>query len=103
MCVCACAYACVRVCMRACMCNISLLHDLFIITAVVCVILFIISIPFSLGCGLYLFQLFDQFAGTIPLLLIAIFELIAIAWVYGTRRYVNVCYMCVVWCVCLLV
>ena len=71
--------------------TVYLLPFLFIIAAVVCVVLFLVSIPFSLGCGLYLFQLFDQFAGTIPLLLIAIFELIAIAWVYGTRRFACVC------------
>ena len=52
--------------------------------------LFILSLPFVLGNGFYLFQTFDQFSGTIPLLLIAICEYIGIAWVYGTRELVNI-------------
>ena len=59
---------------------------MFFVTAIVCILMFIVSIPFVLGNGFYLFQMFDQFAATIPLLLIAICEYIGIAWVYGTRR-----------------
>jgi len=44
-----------------------------------------------LGNGFYLFQLFDQFAGTIPLLLIAICEYVGVACVYGTRKLVYMC------------
>ena len=57
--------------------------------AVVCMTLFIFSLPFVLGNGFYLFQTFNQFSGTIPLLLIAICEYIGIAWVYGTRKLVK--------------
>ena len=67
----------------------KLLIVLFLfLSAVVCVLMFIVSIPFVLGNGFYLFQLFDQFAGTIPLLLIAICEYVGVAWVYGTRKLV---------------
>ncbi|XP_065914672.1 sodium- and chloride-dependent GABA transporter 1-like isoform X2 [Dysidea avara] len=58
-----------------------------IVVAIVCIMMFIVSIPFVFGNGFYLFQLCDQFAGTIPLLLIAICEYIGIAWVYGTRKW----------------
>jgi len=45
-----------------------------------------VSIPFILGNGVYLFSMFDQFAGGLPLLIIGFFEFIAVAWVYGTKR-----------------
>ena len=55
-------------------------------TAIICLVMFVVSIPFVLGNGVYLFQLFDQYVATIPFLLIGLFEFIAIGWVYGVRR-----------------
>jgi len=52
----------------------------------ICLGMFVVSIPFVLGNGVYLFQLFDQYVSTIPLLLIGLFEFIAVAWVYGVKR-----------------
>ena len=63
------------------------IHLPFIYLGILCFIFFLISFPFVLGNGLYLFQLFDQFAGTVPLLLIGFFEFIAVGWVYGVKRY----------------
>ncbi|XP_065914626.1 sodium- and chloride-dependent glycine transporter 2-like isoform X1 [Dysidea avara] len=60
-----------------------------IVIAVVCIVLFIVSIPFVLGNGFYLFQMFDQFSGTIPLLFITICEYIGIVWVYGTHKFLT--------------
>ena len=54
--------------------------------AIVCVAMFVLSIPFMIGNGVYLFELFDQFAGTIPLLFIGFFEFIAVGWVYGVDK-----------------
>ena len=70
--------------------EISQSHSIFASTnaAIICLVFFVISIPFVLGNGLYLFGLFDQFAGTVPLLLIGFIEFVAIAWVYGVTRYV---------------
>lgn len=53
---------------------------------ILCICFFFVSIPFILGNGIYLFQLFDQFAGSIPLLLIGFFEFIAVGWVCGVNR-----------------
>jgi len=63
---------------------------------ILCIVFFLLSFPFVLGNGLYLFQLFDQFAGTVPLLLIGFFEFIAVGWVCGVKRYVL---LKSVWCV----
>ena len=66
-------------------CNVPLLFVL-VVVGLVCIVFFIISLPFVLGNGVYLFQLFDQFAGTLPLLFCGFFEVVCVAWVYGTKR-----------------
>lgn len=67
--------------------HVLLLPSPFI--AIMCALFFIISFPFALGNGLYLFQLFDQFAGTLPLLLIGFCEVATISYVYGVHRSVH--------------
>ena len=42
---------------------------------------------FTHGAGNYVFTLFDDFAGNVPLLIIAFFECIAVSYVYGVNRY----------------
>lgn len=37
--------------------------------------------------GQYIFSLMDSFGGGVGVLLIAIFELVALHWVYGVRRF----------------
>jgi hypothetical protein len=54
---------------------------------IICVVFFIASIPFVLGNGIYLFQLFDQFASTLPLLFIGLIEIVAISWIFGVERF----------------
>ncbi len=46
----------------------------------------VLSLAFSHGAGNYIFTLFDNFAGSVPLLVIALFECISISYVYGLRR-----------------
>ena len=41
---------------------------------------------FTLESGMYILDIFDTYAGTLPLLMIALFETIAVAWVYGFRK-----------------
>ena len=60
-----------------------------------------VSLVFVFGNGVYLVQLLDQAASTLPLLFIAFFEVIAVAWVYGTRRCVCASvHACIRVCVC---
>ena len=39
------------------------------------------------GNGFYIFQIFDDYAAGIALLVIALFQCIGVAWVYGNERY----------------
>ena len=73
---------CVSVCVCVCVCVV-----LYSITpAILCFGFFIVSIPFILGNGVYLFSLFDQFAAGVPLLLVGFFEFIAVGWAFGVKR-----------------
>ena len=51
-----------------------------------CGVCLVLSLAFSHGAGNYIFTLFDNFAGSVPLLVIALFECIAVAYFYGLKR-----------------
>lgn len=53
---------------------------------IACALFFVVSIPFVFGNGIYLFQLFDQFASTLPLLFVGLMEIITISWIFGVDR-----------------
>ena len=58
----------------------------------ICTLSLTISIVlFSHGAGSYIFTLFDEFASNFSLVLIAIFELLAVAYVYGLGRFHDDC------------
>ncbi|XP_040909073.1 sodium-dependent neutral amino acid transporter B(0)AT1-like [Toxotes jaculatrix] len=57
------------------------------LTGTTCVVAFIISLLFAQHSGLYWVTLFDNFAGSVPLLTIGLFELIAVVHIYGIDRF----------------
>uniref|UniRef100_A0A3Q3GDF5 Transporter n=1 Tax=Labrus bergylta TaxID=56723 RepID=A0A3Q3GDF5_9LABR len=58
-----------------------------VLTGVTCVVSFIISLLFAQHSGIYWVTLFDNFAGSVPLLTIGLFEMIAVVYVYGIDRF----------------
>lgn len=56
------------------------------LTLLVAVILFLFGISMVSAPGFYVFQMFDDYSVTIPLLVIALFQCIGVAWVYGNNR-----------------
>ncbi|GAB6032495.1 hypothetical protein CHUAL_011391 [Chamberlinius hualienensis] len=58
-----------------------------ILTGIMCLFCYLISLIFANGSGIYIFSLFDDFSGNIPLLIIALFECIAVAYIYGLKRF----------------
>lgn len=46
---------------------------------------------FAHGAGSYMFAIFDEYAGSFSLVLIALFELIAISYIYGLKRFCDDC------------
>jgi len=80
--------------------TISVLVDMFpkliqkirfgreLLSLFVCGILFLLGIPFFFNGGIYLFELYNNYAASgITLLWLAMFESIAIGWVYGVDRF----------------
>nr|XP_024215877.1 sodium-dependent neutral amino acid transporter B(0)AT3 [Halyomorpha halys] len=60
-----------------------------ILTGVMCLVCCLISMCFAHGAGSYIFVLFDNFSGNFPLLVIALFECIGVAYVYGLKRFAD--------------
>ncbi|KAJ1519453.1 hypothetical protein ONE63_004743 [Megalurothrips usitatus] len=57
------------------------------ITAGVCLVCFLVGLLFTSGAGEYWLQLFDSFAGTVGLVIIALLEMIAVIFIYGHERF----------------
>ncbi|XP_044744416.1 sodium-dependent neutral amino acid transporter B(0)AT3 isoform X1 [Coccinella septempunctata] len=57
------------------------------ITACVCVICFFVGLIFTTGAGEYWLKLFDSFAGTIGLVVVALMEMIAVIFIYGHEKF----------------
>jgi len=56
-------------------------------TGVTCVVSFTLALIFAQGSGNYWLALFDGFAGSIPLLVIAFCEMFAVIYIYGVDRF----------------
>lgn len=63
-----------------------LFKTIFIFTAIAVLVMFLIGISFVAGNGYYVFQIFDGYAASLPLLIVAFFQCIAVAWIYGNDR-----------------
>uniref|UniRef100_A0A669CCK0 Transporter n=1 Tax=Oreochromis niloticus TaxID=8128 RepID=A0A669CCK0_ORENI len=58
-----------------------------IFLGVTCFVSFIICLLFAQPSGIYWVTLFDNFAGSVPLLTIGLFEMIAVVYIYGIDRF----------------
>ncbi|KAL5022464.1 hypothetical protein ScPMuIL_001619 [Solemya velum] len=57
------------------------------ISAVICLVSLLLSFSFAHQAGPYIFVLFDEYSGNIPLLVIALFEVVGVAYIYGLKRF----------------
>ncbi|KAG7300709.1 hypothetical protein JYU34_015035 [Plutella xylostella] len=60
-----------------------------VITGVVCVFCFFTGLIFTTGAGEYWLKMFDSFAGTIGLVVVALMEMISVIYIYGHERFSN--------------
>ncbi|KAM6412638.1 sodium-dependent neutral amino acid transporter B(0)AT3-like isoform 2-T2 [Pluvialis apricaria] len=58
-----------------------------LLSGIICLICFLIALCFTLGSGSYWIDIFDRYAGSLPLLVIAFFEVIGVAYVYKIKRF----------------
>ncbi|TRY91192.1 hypothetical protein DNTS_013738 [Danionella cerebrum] len=60
-----------------------------ICTAGICLISFLMALIFTLASGNYWLEIFNGYVGSIPLLIVAFFEIIAVVCFYGINRFSN--------------
>lgn len=58
-----------------------------ILTGVICLVSFIIALIFTMGSGNYWLDIFNNYAGSLPLLILAFFEIIGVVYIYGMKRF----------------
>uniref|UniRef100_A0A803XWY1 Solute carrier family 6 member 18 n=1 Tax=Meleagris gallopavo TaxID=9103 RepID=A0A803XWY1_MELGA len=58
-----------------------------LLSGIICLASFLFALCFTLGSGSYWIDIFDSYAGSLPLLVIAFFEVIGIAYVYKIKRF----------------
>lgn len=57
------------------------------ITATVCCICFFVGLIFTTGAGEYWLKMFDSFAGTIGLVVVALMEMMSVIFIYGHEKF----------------
>ncbi|XP_019731825.1 inactive sodium-dependent neutral amino acid transporter B(0)AT3 [Hippocampus comes] len=58
-----------------------------LITGAFCLMSFLISLIFTMGSGNYWVEVFNSYVGSVPLLIIAFFEIIGVVYVYGMKNF----------------
>uniref|UniRef100_A0A8C4NJ43 Solute carrier family 6 member 18 n=1 Tax=Dicentrarchus labrax TaxID=13489 RepID=A0A8C4NJ43_DICLA len=58
-----------------------------VLTAIICLASFLMSLIFTLGSGNYWVEVFNGYVGSVPLLIIAFFEIIGVIYVYGMKNF----------------
>uniref|UniRef100_A0A8C7F4B9 Transporter n=1 Tax=Oncorhynchus kisutch TaxID=8019 RepID=A0A8C7F4B9_ONCKI len=62
-------------------------NELFTGETIICLLLFLMALIFCLGSGNYWLEIFNSYVGSVPFLIIAFFEIIAVAYIYGIGRF----------------
>ncbi|ELU09587.1 hypothetical protein CAPTEDRAFT_166146 [Capitella teleta] len=62
-------------------------HGKLCVTATACISFFLIGLPQCSRAGIYIMNLFDWYSAGFSLFIVSFFEIIAIAWVYGFKRF----------------
>lgn len=57
------------------------------VTGAVCLFCFFVGLIFTTGAGEYWLKMFDSFAGTIGLVVVALMEMISVIYIYGHAKF----------------
>ncbi|XP_045762198.1 sodium-dependent neutral amino acid transporter B(0)AT3 isoform X4 [Maniola jurtina] len=60
-----------------------------VITGAVCTFCFFVGLIFTTGAGEYWLKMFDSFAGTIGLVVVALLEMVSVVYIYGHEKFSN--------------
>ncbi|KAK5910661.1 hypothetical protein CgunFtcFv8_004904 [Champsocephalus gunnari] len=58
-----------------------------VFTGLICLASFTVALIFTLGSGNYWLGIFNSYVGSMPLLIIAFFEIISVVYIYGINRF----------------
>ncbi|KAF3691812.1 Sodium-dependent neutral amino acid transporter B(0)AT3 [Channa argus] len=58
-----------------------------IFTGLICLTSFTVGLIFTLGSGNYWLEIFNSYVGSMPLLIIAFFEIVSVVYIYGIKRF----------------
>nr|XP_020468397.1 sodium-dependent neutral amino acid transporter B(0)AT3-like isoform X2 [Monopterus albus] len=58
-----------------------------IFTGLMCLTSFAVALIFTMGSGNYWLEIFNSYVGSVPLLIIAFFEIISVVYIYGINRF----------------
>lgn len=59
-----------------------------LVTAVACLVEFLLGLPSICQGGIYVLQIMDWYCASFSLMLISLFECMAISWVYGMSTFI---------------
>uniref|UniRef100_A0A3B4AB52 Multifunctional fusion protein n=1 Tax=Periophthalmus magnuspinnatus TaxID=409849 RepID=A0A3B4AB52_9GOBI len=60
-----------------------------LLTGLICLTSFGVGLIFTLGSGNYWLEIFNSYVGSLPLLIIAFFEIISVVYIYGIKRFIE--------------
>lgn len=70
--------------------NVPLTENVFFLlfnfSGLLCVVSFLVALIFTQSSGNYWVEVFNGYVGSVPLLLIAFFEIVGVAYIYGIRK-----------------
>ncbi|ESO94203.1 hypothetical protein LOTGIDRAFT_118867 [Lottia gigantea] len=69
--------------------NITSWKKRSVLTAVMCAIMFLVSLIYATNGGIYVFQLVDWYMSSVTMYIITVLECLVIGWIYGAERYYN--------------
>ncbi|NXF90305.1 S6A18 protein, partial [Eubucco bourcierii] len=58
-----------------------------LLSGMICLVCFLVALCFTLGSGSYWIDIFDSYASSLPLLVIAFFEVIGVVYIYKIKRF----------------
>uniref|UniRef100_A0A3B3Q6G4 Transporter n=1 Tax=Paramormyrops kingsleyae TaxID=1676925 RepID=A0A3B3Q6G4_9TELE len=58
-----------------------------IFTGMMCMVSFVLALIFTMGSGNYWLEIFNGYVGSLPLLIIAFFEITAVVYIYGMNKF----------------
>lgn len=62
-------------------------HGKIIMTACLCIFMFLVGLPQCTRAGVFVMNLFDWYSAGYSLIIVAFFEVVGIAWIYGFARF----------------